>query len=601
MKKLIPVALLLLSISSLSAQTVIPDVNYDFSGNANPQPGYTAYPLPYYAGPHVMHPSVTIWGSTVVSCSKIGWSSGVSSLCFIKQNKITGAPLGFRFMDVNLQFGFTAGSMDADIYASTVENGILYVLGAVRPSHGICAYQPQSIYEDISDAKGFVLCFDINTLSLVSSTFAPGGIYKFAEGEVPVDIKFYGTDNFFILSDVYASTGNYAKITSFNTVSNSNSTIDIKNTPDASFSARGIKFAYMQPPASLIPGSPIPLTFFIAGSVQKATTSPYCAFRVPMVWKVNASVGLTTTTTFGSFSGTDQHCAGMNLYPVSQGFIHGEYNDIKIIREGPNSLANYRMLVIGNRFLAPQINYPINMAFNPAQFPDHSGFASIYNYSLSNMANTINIAPEDADGESVFFNEFQYSPTYGYMYIASEMNMQFGSWHNRLMGIKINNLSSATPTFAAAYNEFAHTENSNSVFHKGRGMSKIENDAFYIASCDISHGSWGTVKMNITNTPPRPGDFTPGITPPAESIANDLLLKAYPNPASDRLTLSIYGSNDPEGMIRIVDVTGKILRETKVTGRETKLDISNIAPGIYNVIYTGVDGIRGQTRISILK
>lgn len=590
MRKLGLIILSLYIAFNAPAQTVIPDVNYDFSGNINPEPGYTAYPLPSYAGPHVMHPSVTISGNTVISCSKIGVSSGAISLSIIKQNKVTGAPLGYLFMDVNNQFGIAPGNVPADIYASTVQNGILYVLGAVRPSHGICAYQPQEIYEDISDARGFVLCFDENTLSLVSSTFAPGGIHLLPNGEVPVDIKFYGSDNFFILSDVYNSGGNFARITSFNTISNNSSSIDIRNTPDATFSARGIKFAYMQPPASLIPGSPIPLTFFVAGSVQKTRSASYCSFRVPMLWKVDASVDLANTTTFGSFSGTDQNCAGMNIYLISQGFIHGEYNDVKIVKAGPNALSSYKILVTGNRFLANPINYPINMAYNPNQFPDHSGFAAIYNYSLGILDHTINIPAEDADGESLFFNELQYSATYGYMYIACEMNMQFGSWHNRLLGIRINNLNTATPTFATAYNEFAHTPNVNSNFHKGRGMSVIENDAFYIASCDVMHGSWGTVKMNITNTPPRPapgGDKSiGGVQPPAKTISgsytpgNNTAVNIYPNPARDQFTLSVGGSNNTSGTLRLVDMTGKVLKNINISSRQTKVDVSGLAPGI---------------------
>lgn len=67
----------------------------------------------------------------------------------------------------------------------------------------------------------------------------------------------------------------------------------------------------------------------------------------------------------------------------------------------------------------------------------------------------------------------------------------------------------------------------------------------------------------------------------------------YPNPASESLTVSIYGTISTGAHIRLMDITGKIIRDVDITGNEYKLDMKNMANGIYLLKYE--DDIRTQT------
>ncbi|GGD34708.1 DUF7619 domain-containing protein [Flavobacterium orientale] len=66
-----------------------------------------------------------------------------------------------------------------------------------------------------------------------------------------------------------------------------------------------------------------------------------------------------------------------------------------------------------------------------------------------------------------------------------------------------------------------------------------------------------------------------------EFTAGNLVL--YPNPANDRVTISVNNSTDTIANIRMMDVLGQVVHQQKGTPNETVVDISGLSTGVYLV------------------
>lgn len=74
---------------------------------------------------------------------------------------------------------------------------------------------------------------------------------------------------------------------------------------------------------------------------------------------------------------------------------------------------------------------------------------------------------------------------------------------------------------------------------------------------------------------------------------NGFGINAYPNPVSGALTVEIQGGLDNEGMIQVMDVTGKLLKVIPATDRTVSIDMSGLSTGLYLVRYS--DAAHTQT------
>jgi hypothetical protein len=68
---------------------------------------------------------------------------------------------------------------------------------------------------------------------------------------------------------------------------------------------------------------------------------------------------------------------------------------------------------------------------------------------------------------------------------------------------------------------------------------------------------------------------------------------AHPNPVSDKLQVSINGTQGKNPVIVMTDITGKLLQTVNVTGNSVEVDMSRLAAGIYMIKYS--DASRSQT------
>lgn len=75
--------------------------------------------------------------------------------------------------------------------------------------------------------------------------------------------------------------------------------------------------------------------------------------------------------------------------------------------------------------------------------------------------------------------------------------------------------------------------------------------------------------------------------------SDGFVVSAYPNPVSDELTVTVDGLLDVNASIAITDITGKIVRTTKMTDRKEIINMTGLANGLYFVKYS--DGVNTQT------
>ena len=116
------------------------------------------------------------------------------------------------------------------------------------------------------------------------------------------------------------------------------------------------------------------------------------------------------------------------------------------------------------------------------------------------------------------------------------------------------------------------------------------------ASGGNATGSGGYVSYSVgqvvytTNTSITAGSVAHGVQQPFEisvltaiEQAEDikLICTAYPNPASDFLTLKVENYDRKSLSYKLIDSNGKLLESKKVTGIETTISMANLLPNLY--------------------
>ncbi|MCF8331966.1 MAG: T9SS type A sorting domain-containing protein [Bacteroidales bacterium] len=79
--------------------------------------------------------------------------------------------------------------------------------------------------------------------------------------------------------------------------------------------------------------------------------------------------------------------------------------------------------------------------------------------------------------------------------------------------------------------------------------------------------------------------FFPDDNTSVSQVENDNLLKIYPNPAMDELIIKFNKSNNNH--LQIMNTAGQIIESTELSAIKTKIDISEIAAGVYYVRIQG--------------
>lgn len=80
-------------------------------------------------------------------------------------------------------------------------------------------------------------------------------------------------------------------------------------------------------------------------------------------------------------------------------------------------------------------------------------------------------------------------------------------------------------------------------------------------------------------------------------------MEAYPNPATNEVTVQVAGVNKLNGQIALLDMSGREMMVKPYTGGKLKLDATSIAGGVYQLVYTNNadKGLRITQKIVIAK
>lgn len=108
------------------------------------------------------------------------------------------------------------------------------------------------------------------------------------------------------------------------------------------------------------------------------------------------------------------------------------------------------------------------------------------------------------------------------------------------------------------------------------------------------------------------GDFGCGFTQyfnvkwPTGVVDNSMLsqhITAYPNPASNELNIGLGGFDNVDGVLRITDMTGRVVYTQAVTAPAVKVNVSGLSNGVYTVSYfeNGNEELHLMTRVMIAK
>jgi len=127
------------------------------------------------------------------------------------------------------------------------------------------------------------------------------------------------------------------------------------------------------------------------------------------------------------------------------------------------------------------------------------------------------------------------------------------------------------------------------------GLTTLQAQETIPATGGNASGSGGSVSYSVgqvvytTNTGTN-GSVAQGVQQPyeisvvtaiEEATGINLSVSVYPNPAKDYLTLKIEELDLSNLSFQLNDIRGKLLQNEKITGNQTSVVVSNLAPGTY--------------------
>lgn len=135
------------------------------------------------------------------------------------------------------------------------------------------------------------------------------------------------------------------------------------------------------------------------------------------------------------------------------------------------------------------------------------------------------------------------------------------------------------------------------VFFLGLGLMGLQAQKSVNSTGGNASGSGGSASYSVgqavyTSNTETGGTVAQGVQQPyeiwvettiEEAKGINLLVTAYPNPTTDYLTLRIDEFDISDLSYQLYDMQGKLLRNEKITGNQTRIVMSNLAPATYSV------------------
>lgn len=135
------------------------------------------------------------------------------------------------------------------------------------------------------------------------------------------------------------------------------------------------------------------------------------------------------------------------------------------------------------------------------------------------------------------------------------------------------------------------------VFFLGLGLMGLQAQKSVNSTGGNASGSGGSASYSVgqavyTSNTETGGTVAQGVQQPyeiwvetdiEEAKGINLLVMAYPNPTTDYLTLRIDEFDISDLSYQLYDMQGKLLRDEKITGNQTRIVMSNLVPATYSV------------------
>ncbi len=145
----------------------------------------------------------------------------------------------------------------------------------------------------------------------------------------------------------------------------------------------------------------------------------------------------------------------------------------------------------------------------------------------------------------------------------------------------------------------------------GFGLTAMQAQKAVLTNGSIALGSGGSMCYSIgqivytTNTGTN-GSVAQGVQQPHEMYVgleegktSNLNFTAYPNPASDAITLKVENLNYSTYTYSLYNMNGKLLEIKKLKGNETIIDMSNLVAATYYLKVT--DNMKEVSTFKIIK
>jgi len=132
----------------------------------------------------------------------------------------------------------------------------------------------------------------------------------------------------------------------------------------------------------------------------------------------------------------------------------------------------------------------------------------------------------------------------------------------------------------------------------GLGLTGLQAQESVNATGGNASGSGGIVAYSVgqvvyTTDTGTNGSVAQGVQQPYEisvvtglEEAKGINLSAYPNPTTDYLTLEVKDFELSNLHFQLYDMNGKLLQSEKITGKQTRIVMSNLVPATYFVKVT---------------
>lgn len=148
----------------------------------------------------------------------------------------------------------------------------------------------------------------------------------------------------------------------------------------------------------------------------------------------------------------------------------------------------------------------------------------------------------------------------------------------------------------------------------GVGLTGLQAQETIPATGGNASGSGGSVMFSVgqvvytTNTGTN-GNVVQGVQQPYEiwlitameepKGKNPIMVKAYPNPATELLTLKVDNYEKEEFSYQLYDMNGKLIKNKNIEGRQTKIVMRNLVPSTYYLKVT--NGKKANKTFKIIK